>query len=189
MGHKGARTVQLVRFLRQAGFALGNPEKTRYTTASGRAGHCWHVCARIPKARLGRPSFQTSAGIARREGNRSRPRLCVGVFRRAGSTSILSETAGASVETMSFFNGLIQWPAQTGENRICGCRAQRRIADVVRTSTPRDLRVREGRRFNVVLPGVLWTGVLRSGSGGTTGATRWSRPRRRPGRRPPTGES
>jgi hypothetical protein len=32
--------------------------------------------------------------------------------------SILSKTAGAREETSSPFNGLIEWPAQTGEDRI-----------------------------------------------------------------------
>ena len=39
------------------GFALGKAERTRYTTASGRAGRCWRVYARIPKTRHDRRPF------------------------------------------------------------------------------------------------------------------------------------
>jgi hypothetical protein len=35
--------------------------------------------------------------------------------------SILSKTAGAREEISSPFNGLIAWPAQTGEDRISLC--------------------------------------------------------------------
>ena len=48
----------------------------------------------------------------------------------AGSTSILSKTAGARGETRSFSNGLIAWPA-SGEDRICERRNLWRVANVV----------------------------------------------------------
>ena len=55
----------------------------------------------------------------------------------------------------SFCNGLIAWPAQTGEDRISLYRRfMRRVSRLgSNLDTPRHL-VREGRLFNVVLPDV-----------------------------------
>ena len=144
LGHKRPKPTKLVRILRSiefaAEFALGKLGKTRYTTASGRAGRCWHVCARIPKTRHGRRPFLSGRphGLLERKETRRVGGCAQGSFRLAGSTSILSKTAGARGETKSFLNGLIAWPAQTGEDRIRARRSLRRVADVVRTSTPRN---------------------------------------------------
>src|SRR5579863_7047287 len=54
------------------GFALGKAEKTRYTTASGRAGRCWHVCARIPKTRHDRRPFLSGRPHGLLEGKEAR---------------------------------------------------------------------------------------------------------------------
>ena len=55
----------------------------------------------------------------------------------------------------NLFNGLIAWPAQTGEDRISLMRRfMRRVSRFgSNLDTPGHL-VREGRLFNVVLPGV-----------------------------------
>ena len=57
--------------------------------------------------------FRISIWIARKEGNRfvRLSGMRAGVFRRAGKTPILSETAGAGGEIINFSKGLIAWPA------------------------------------------------------------------------------
>src|SRR5436305_4126428 len=96
----------------------------------------------------------TSAWIARREESPSRWRGA-GRGQRACClvASILSKTAGVRAGMTSPVNDLIEWPAQTGEDRICfPPLLSRRAVELVRTSTPRASMAREGRLFTCVLP-------------------------------------
>jgi hypothetical protein len=70
------------------------------------------------------------------------------------TASILSKTAGARGEMMSLFNGLIAWPAQTGEDRILLSAASRGDSGVgSNLDTPPHDRGGRAGFSNCVLPG------------------------------------
>ena len=69
------------------------------------------------------------------------------------AASILSKTAGARGETCNLFNGLIAWPAQTGEDRFLLLAAFAASSRVGSNLDNPCLAAREGRLFKCVLPG------------------------------------
>ena|SRR5579872_7409866 len=105
------------------------------------------------------------------------------------NASVLSETAGARGQiSRNLANGLITWPAQTGEDRIfTGGRRKARRFSVFGSNldTPLASKPREGRLEMSSCPNLVRRQAGPS-QGWMIGATRWSR---KTLRRPPTEES